>query len=209
MPCILCESQEVNKLEGAQPGVYYHCRMCDLIFLEPEMRLGRDEEKSYYDEHNNTLDNPGYVAMFEKFLAAVLPHVPPGVKALDYGCGPGPVLQALLQRRGIPTDVYDPFFAPVFPVGPYGLITCTEALEHAFNPKMIWQSFLSLLQHEGILGVMTHLHKGPDMFRHWWYKREPTHVVFYGEHTFSWLARTYEFQLLFTDGNKSVVLRKI
>ncbi|MCW3488916.1 class I SAM-dependent methyltransferase [Dethiobacter alkaliphilus] len=206
--CLLCETQSIQQIEAATP-VYYHCRECDLIFLAPKFRLDAEQEKEHYETHDNTLDNPGYVQMFEKFLSnAVLPYVAPNGRALDFGCGPGQVLQVLLEQSGFRTDVYDPYYAPQEPQGPYLLVTSTEALEHVYEPGKVWQKLLLLLEAGGVLAVMTHFHHGPEAFVNWWYRRDPTHVTFYSEQTLAWLAKQQGLKILYSDGKKTITLKK-
>ncbi|EEG76984.1 class I SAM-dependent methyltransferase [Dethiobacter alkaliphilus] len=206
--CLLCETKSIHQIEAAAPG-YYHCRECDLIFLAPKFRLDAEQEKEHYETHNNTLDNPGYVQMFEKFISnAVLPYVYPNGRALDFGCGPGQVLQVLLERRGFRTDVYDPYYAPQEPQGPYRLVTSTEALEHVYEPGKVWQKLLLLLEAGGTLAVMTNFHQGPEAFVNWWYRRDPTHVTFFSEDTFAWLAKQQGLKILYSDGKKTITLKK-
>lgn len=207
--CILCAENCLKPIEAAQPGRYYHCRVCDLIFLDPSMRLSRNKEKNRYLEHNNTIENAGYVAMFEDFLrTAVLPFVKAGAQALDFGCGPGPVLQELLKRHGFHAQVYDPYFAPSMPQRTFDLITATEVLEHVYGPAKVWEGLAALLKRDAVLAIMTHFHPGQDAFAAWWYRRDPTHVVFYSEATFRWLCGAYGFRLLFSDSKKTVALQK-
>lgn len=86
--------------------------------------------------------------MFREFLkTCVAPYARPGCRALDLGCGPGPVLAGLLKEAGHPTEVHDPLFFPDKPSGEFGLITCTEVLEHLADPVAVlkpWVGHLSL-----------------------------------------------------------------
>jgi hypothetical protein len=208
--CLLCESSTIFVIEDALPGSYYHCRQCDLIFLEPNARPLPDEELERYRQHNNSPDNEGYVGMFAKFLGrAVIPYAKAGGRALDFGCGPGPVLQGLLQSFGFATEIYDPFFAPQLPIGKFDLITSTEVLEHVFDPAKVWNLISGMLHEGAVLALMTHFHRGPEMFPGWWYKNDITHVAFNSEITLSWLSAEYGFRRLFCDGEKTVTLQKL
>ena len=47
--------------------------------------------------------------MFEAFIhKSIFPYQERINKALDFGCGPGPVLAELLKRRGLEVEIYDP-----------------------------------------------------------------------------------------------------
>jgi len=147
--------------------------------------------------------------MFETFIAAaVRPFATPGAKVLDFGSGPEPVLREILTQQGYRADCYDPFFAPALPqCSPYDLITCTEALEHVYKPWKTWQLMLSLLAPSGTIAVMTHFHPGAESIAKWWYIRDTTHVVFYSEKTFAWLAAEFGLAIEYSDGVKTIVLK--
>ena len=166
-------------------------------------------ERARYEDHNNTHDNEGYVDFLSSFLKeAVKPFVHAGAMALDYGCGPGPVLQTLLRTEGIDTDVYDPFFSPDMPQRRYDVVTCTEAMEHVFQPAEVWHKFSELLKREGHLCIMTKFHSGPESFPAWWYRRDPTHVSFYSPKTFKWIEQNYPLKLVMINGVDVVVFLK-
>ncbi len=57
-----------------------------------------DEERAEYDLHENSIEDMGYVNYLDNFLIkAVDPYINEG-QALDFGCGPEPVLAELLKR---------------------------------------------------------------------------------------------------------------
>lgn len=186
-----------------------HCQVCDLIQLHSDYYLMPEREQKRYEEHNNTSDNEGYVNYLASFLReAVKPFATAGTTALDYGCGPGPVLQGLLQDEGIHTDIYDPFFYPRHPQKTYDLVTCTEALEHVFKPQEVWRNFLHLLKTGGHLCIMTRFHSGPESFLSWWYRRDPTHVSFYSPKTFAWIEHNFPLRIIFINESDKVVFKR-
>lgn len=210
--CPLCRETRSRSL-AARPhpgGSYRHCRRCDLIFATSGGLLSPRQEKERYLAHDNTHDNEGYVSMLSRFLErAVLPFSEPG-RALDFGCGPGPVLADLLGDRGYQVEVYDPFFYPDRrPLGEsYQLITCTEVVEHVTRAQETWALLFSLLSPGGVLAVMTHFHPGPGLFEDWWYHRDPTHIRFYSPQTFRYLSRHLGLETLDYDGQKTITLRR-
>jgi SAM-dependent methyltransferase len=209
MQCPLCTDNTDTALT-CQQKKYYHCSQCDLIFLDPKQRPTSKEEKARYLAHNNTIVDKGYVNYLEHFLhQGVDPFIARGM-ALDFGCGPGPVLQMLLQQRGFSTDINDPFFAPEKPPAhkKYDLITCTEVLEHVFQPAKTWRYFAQHLRPGGYLAVMTCFHPGQKNFGRWWYRQDFTHVCFYSRLTFAWVAANHPFQEKFTDNQRIVVLKR-
>ncbi len=190
-------------------GSYHHCAICDFIFADRAELLPSTVERARYEQHDNSLDNEGYVRRFETFIAAAIePFTAAQARALDYGCGPGPVLQTLLQRQGYEVDVYDPYFAPERPDQQFDLITCTEVLEHAYRPKEIWADFDRMLHPGGHLAVMTLFHPGVDRFDEWWYKTDDTHVCFYSLKTLHWISRHTCFELIYHDERQTAVFRK-
>lgn len=157
------------------------------------------EQKSRYDHHKNEIENPGYVQFFEQLLKPLKPEIQGVQEALDWGSGPGdaPVLSQLLEREGIKTDLYDPIYQNEFPQKNYELITCTEVVEHFQNPKDAFDEILKHLKKDGIFAGLTNFHQGAEKFKNWWYVKDPTHVVFYSEKTFHWIADKWKLEVLF------------
>lgn len=191
-------------------GVYSHCRRCDLIHAHKRDLLSPADERARYTQHDNTLENTGYVQMLEEFLIqSVFPFVSGG-RALEFGCGPGPVLAHLLRRHGFTVDVYDPFFFPHrdFLAHQYDLVTSTEVLEHLRKPAETLDTLCSVLAPQGVLAVMTHLHPGVNEFPAWWYHRDPTHIAFFSERTLRWISHHWPLKLVFTDTLKMASYRR-
>ncbi len=67
---------------------------------------------AHYLHHENHLDDPGYRRFLSKLADPLLARLPAGSKGLDYGCGPGPALAAMLREAGHQVALYDPFFHP-------------------------------------------------------------------------------------------------
>ena len=82
--------------------------------------------------------------------------------------------------------LYDPFFQPDRAVlsRTYDFVTCTEVVEHFYNPADRFYELDSLLRPGGWLGVMTCFQTDDARFANWHYRRDPTHVIFYREATF-------------------------
>ena len=78
-----------------------------------------------------------------------------GAKGLDFGCGPGPALAEMFKEEGRQVDLYDPFFfhnEKVFKKA-YDFITCTETIEHFFEPAKEFKRIDEMLVKEGFLGL--------------------------------------------------------
>ena len=93
--------------------------------------LKTNEERQRYLEHNNTIENTGYVKMFETFIDnALQPKFTAADKILDYGSGPNPVFAQIMRRQGKVVDIYDPYFSPLteYLHRQYDMITLTEVI---------------------------------------------------------------------------------
>ena len=198
-------------MDSVTSAVYYHCPHCDFIFLDEEYLIDEQEEHYRYKQHKNTLDNKGYVNNFNKFIKTASIDTSKDIKmALDFGCGPGPVLKVLLNRLGIDVDIYDPFFFPekVFVNKQYDLITCTEVFEHLKNPLEVLTLLESLLRENGILAINTLFHTTSDNFNQWWYSKDTTHICFYSPKTFKWIENNFNLAIDVMDNHSICVLRK-
>ena len=169
---------------------YFFCDVCDLAFMDPDQRPARDAEHARYETHQNEVDDPEYRAFLRRLLDPLLEKLPPGAEGLDYGSGPGPALAAMLVEHGFPMAVYDPFYAPDRGAleRTYDFITCTETVEHFFEPAVEFDRLDALLRGAGWLGVMTTLRTPERPFEQWWYVRDYTHVCFYSARTMEWIA---------------------
>lgn len=156
------------------------------------------------------MDSPGYVGMFEAFLkAGVDPFAGEAARALDFGCGPEPVLARLLERRGYAVDRTDLFFHPdeAYLNRRYDLITLTEVLEHLTDPLGTLRVLAQRLAPGGVLALMTLFHPDdPAKFADWWYRRDPTHVSFYTVETLGQVSGALGLKVLFSDAKKIIVL---
>ncbi len=209
MKCRICGSS-VKIIDAVEKHIYYHCDNCDLIFMDSAFYVTSEEEKIRYTKHNNTIENEGYVNMFLKFInKAVKPYIKEG-SALDFGCGPGPVLSALLNKDDFVTDVYDPYFYPekIYLNKSYDLITCTEVIEHISEPLKTFDFFYKYLKIGGILTFMTLFHSGVESFENWWYKNDSTHICFYSLKTFKYLETHTNFKIIFKDDKNTITMKK-
>jgi len=114
LKCKLCGNKAERRQDDRR---FFQCQICGLIFKDEKYILTADAEKMRYQEHNNSIENEGYVNMFRQFLdKAVLPFVQPEADVLDFGAGPGPVLAELMGREGFSTTIYDPFFFQIWTI---------------------------------------------------------------------------------------------
>lgn len=183
--------------------------------MPQEYFIPENEERAHYLKHENSLDNAGYVQMFQGKIA-VVGNVCQGVRTiLDYGCGYAPVLKTLLMTEGYSVRGYDPLFFPETDLSAvFDLVISTETFEHFKEPGQEIARIVSLIAPAGYLAVMTRFYpeenKLPDLdkFGKWYYKRDPTHIAFYGRDSFNWIANAFGLQTVFNNETDFIVLKK-
>ncbi|MEX0975992.1 MAG: class I SAM-dependent methyltransferase [Woeseia sp.] len=207
--CPLCEQAVAHGSIEVSSGSYRHCAICDLIFLQANQRLCRARERAHYLTHENHVDDSRYRAFLSQLANPLLQRLPRGSRGIDFGAGPGPALAAMLDEAGCPTAVYDPFFAPDQAVlqQRYDFVTCTEVVEHMYQPGRELGLIDRLLYPGGWLGVMTELRADSTEFAAWYYHKDPTHVCFWSAATVSWIARQYNWHIEMLQ-NRVILFRK-
>ncbi len=208
-PCPLCESASVYHFAEDKRRPYLRCEVCALVFVPSGFHLSAALEKAEYDLHQNRVDDAGYRGFLSRLAEPMLARLQPASRGLDFGCGPGPALAAMLGEAGHPISLYDPFyFADRDVLGrTYQFVTATEVLEHLHHPGAELDLLWSMLEPLGWLGVMTKLVIDAQAFEKWHYKNDPTHVCFFSRETFSWWASRYEAELEFV-GSDVIFLRR-
>lgn len=205
MKCPLC-SFSAHHLISGEDREYWSCSRCRAIFVPTNFHISQNEEIKRYLEHENSIENEGYVKMFQEKIDIIKAYEINS--ALDYGCGYEPVLQTLLQRQGIKTDGYDLNFFPDTDLKKhYDLVISTETFEHFRNPAEDVLRVTNLVAPGGLLAIMTKFYPTKE-FADWYYKRDATHIIFYCSETFQWLAKHTGFKLVFNNENDFVVLKK-
>ncbi|WP_296375355.1 class I SAM-dependent methyltransferase [Yoonia sp.] len=187
--CPMCAARAEHLL--SQDGrAYYRCPVCQARFLDPAHRLSREEEYAHYLHHENDPADPRYRKFLSKLARPLMTRLADGASGLDYGCGPGPALAAMLREAGHDMAVYDPFFAPDrAPLDAvYDFVTCTEVAEHFHHPATEFDRLRRLVAPGGWLAIMTCFQTDDALFADWHYRKDPTHVVFYRAETFHHLA---------------------
>jgi SAM-dependent methyltransferase len=212
--CPLCQSQ-ADFLLSADQREYWLCPTCKLIFVPEIFFISQKEEVERYLEHENSLDNEGYVAMFQQKIDIVKTHCAHVKSVLDFGCGYEPVLQTLLQRQGYCAEAYDPNFFPDLPSGSrFDLAISTETFEHLREPRKDLEFLTSRLSPGGFLAVMTQFYPDSkqfsqlESFKSWYYKRDPTHIIFYAPETFYWIAEAFGYKVVYQNEKDFTILKK-
>lgn len=213
--CIICGSETREIYNRTFKVKYRHCGNCEFISKDPADWISEEEELKIYNRHNNSIEDPRYVAFFKDFIdSAVVPFLSKGRRGFDFGSGPSPVLATILERDyGFKMDIYDLYFSPneVFKGKKYNLITSTEVFEHLAEPVKYFRMLSGYLEDDGLLSVMTLFHpQDHQQFLDWYYMRDMSHISFYTVRTMQVISDLVGLELLFTDRKRytSFKLRK-
>ncbi len=205
--CPLCHRHELIKFHQDQIRLYLRCQHCHLVCVPPDFHLPPEDEKKVYLKHNNTSEDVGYRRFLSRLSLPMTQRLPKDARGLDFGCGPGPTLSVLFEEKGYRMSVYDPFFANNRKVlsDTYDFISCSEVIEHLQQPWDLLSIVQTQLNPEGVLGIMTKLVSRKSAFPSWHYIRDPTHVCFYSQETFEFIAHRLQMNIEFI-GNDVILL---
>lgn len=180
------------------------------MFKNPSQHLNSAEDLERYSSHQNNAEDPGYRKFLNKLLEPLKTFLPEKFTAIDFGCGPGPVLAMMLRELGGTVMNFDPVFYQDRSLleGKYDVVTSTEVVEHFKEPSTDWRVLVNLVAPGGLLGIMTQFLKEDTDYMTWWYKNDPTHVAFYNAKTFTYLEETFGLEKLFDDNNSVIIFRK-
>lgn len=209
MRCKICNHDTKTLLDSQLNKRYYHCEKCEFIALDSDFLVSLERERAQYENHHNSLENSGYVQMFENFLDFFWEAFTcKNIDVLDFGSGPTPVLSELIKKRGASVDIYDKFYQPNMPLQSkkYDLITSTEVFEHLENPIETLNFLVKYLKPNGYIAIMTLFHtNAEDEFLKWWYRRDPTHIGFFTPKTATILGEKCGLKMIKHDGKRVVV----
>ena len=197
--CPLCDSDDIDSFYEDKNRIYLRCENCRLVFVPKCYWLSAEDERATYDLHENDAQDLGYRQFLSRLSTPLLEKLDSNRKGLDFGCGPGPTLSALLEAQGQQVDLYDPFYFndPSVFHKKYDFITATEVVEHLHDPKQAFVELFKMLKRGGWLGIMTKLVMDEHAFRQWHYIRDLTHICFFSRNTFEYLAQHFNADLDF------------
>jgi len=204
--CPLCLNNDISFFCEDKKRVYRRCRQCLLVFVEDKFILSAEDEKAIYDLHENDVNDQGYRKFLSRLVNPLLERLSPGSSGLDFGCGPGPALAEMMKEAGHKMSLYDLYYYPDQSTleQKYDFITSTEVVEHIKDSQKLFDTFDTLLNDKGTLGLMTKLVIDQNAFSKWHYKNDQTHIRFFSEETFLWIAKKYEMKVNFF--NKDVII---
>ncbi len=197
MTCPLCLNHQTLHFHTDKQRDYLQCQVCDLVFVPKQQLLSPEQEKSQYDLHQNSPADIGYRQFLSRLVEPLKGRLSATAQGLDFGCGPGPTISIMMSEAGFSMDNYDPFYAnhPELLERSYDFITSTEVFEHLHQPSEVIPLLINMLKPGGILGIMTKRWIDKEAFSRWHYKNDPTHVCFYSERTFEWIAAQWDLSV--------------
>lgn len=188
--CRLCGAPVAPFFTDRAGRHYQRCGRCALTQLDDGQLPPPELERALYRLHCNDPDDPGYRRFSARLAAPLHERLHPGAEGLDFGCGQGSALAALLQEAGHRVTAYDPLFVPDLAAleRDYDFVACCEVVEHFHDPATEFARLDRLLRPGAWLAIMTCFQQDDDAFDGWHYRRDPTHVAFYRPESFAWLA---------------------
>lgn len=206
--CLICSSDTYTKMDR-QGRTYHFCTNCQFITLDQSLVLPFDQERERYELHNNSSDNEGYKLWLKSFIdRAVRPYINHKSRILDFGSGPNPLLQKILNDDGYKIDIYDKHFYTHPFSGLYDMIISTEVIEHIYDPLKQVGQLKSHLNLKGFLALKTSLRPlSDDAFLTWWYKEDRTHISFLSLKAIDIISRKTGLQVYFCDNRSIIIFR--
>jgi hypothetical protein len=207
--CPLCAATGTVPWHRDARRDYRRCAACALVFVPREQHLAPAAEAAVYACHDNRLDDPRYRQFLQRIATPVLASLPvlrarsglandAVLDGIDVGCGPAPLLAQMLSEQGVRMRVWDPLYAADTSVlaQRYHIVTASEVVEHFREPAAGFAQLFALLRPGGLLAVMTKRTRDHDAFTRWHYIQDPTHIAFYGEQSFAWIAARHGADLV-------------
>lgn len=193
----MCGSSHTDLFHRDKHREYAACTVCGIVFVPDRFVLSEVDEKKEYDLHENFNEDEGYRRFLMRAAAPLLECFPDcsGVRGLDFGCGPNPLLAKILRDSPYEfhVDIYDKYYFPNTVKFEdihrwYNFVVSTEVFEHLQSPLDVFVLLWGLLQTDGVLVIMTKRMLSFEKFVNWHYIRDPTHISFFSEKTFLWVG---------------------
>ena len=204
--CTVCKNNKLDFFLKVKALDYWQCNFCKGTMLDPINFISSNKEKKHYLKHNNEINDTRYRTFVSNLIKPLKDKISINDMGLDYGCGYAPALADILKKDGFNVELYDPFFfnnQNIF-LRKYNFITCSEVIEHFFQPYEEFNKINNLLSTNSWLAIMTSFMTENYLFKNWHYRRDPTHVVFYKKITFKMIAKQRNWKIYFP--SKNIVL---
>tara|TARA_B100001059_G_C17802151_1_gene566828 strand:- start:1342 stop:1977 length:636 start_codon:yes stop_codon:yes gene_type:complete len=201
--CTVCKNDKIEFFINIKGLDYWQCTICKATMLNPVQFISSNKEKKHYLKHNNEINDTRYRSFVSNLIKPLKDKISVDDMGLDYGCGYAPALADILKKDGFNVELYDPFFfknEDIF-LRKFNFITCSEVVEHFFEPYEEFNKINSLLKKNSWLAIMTSFMTENYLFKNWHYRRDPTHVVFYKRITFKIIANQRNWKINFPSNN--------
>ena len=199
--CPLCDSTDLIVYHEDSKRFYKQCEHCELVFVPSPFWLRLEQEKQVYDLHENHVHDHGYQKFLSRLAKPLLKNLKPHSKGLDFGCGPGPALQFMLEQGGHEVCLYDLHYYPCNKVldMQYDFVCATEVVEHLKSPRETFLQIKRCLKPNAIFAIMTQLVINAERFAKWRYIQDPTHLCFFNVRSLSYAAELMDRKLEHVD----------
>lgn len=191
--CVVCDNElnyiTINKIDCS------YCSRCEL-FKKINV-LSDMEEKARYDKHVVDSD---YFFYMKKIYENFKDYLKDG-NILDFGSGKAKAIESISDRMVISYDKY--YLKNEYKNNKYDNIVLIEVIEHISDFYSTLCVLIKLLNTGGRIIINTNLHN--NQFDKWWYFRDITHVVFFSETTFKYIASKLKLKIITIRGNLIVL----
>jgi len=185
--CPICKTDEQHRIpyggRTTLPVRPVICKSCGLVFINP---MYVNSEKEAVAPSPRALHRPvrhtrpiqraheRELRAARRFLGFVRPHLRPGDRVLDIGCGDGALVRTLQEFGAKPTGidldpegaqfvertygipvVVAPFETSQLAEGQFDAIVATHVIEHMFEPVEVMQQIRRLLKPNGLVVLET------------------------------------------------------
>lgn len=207
--CPLCGEKDTLFFSRDKKRDYRICSTCNTIHVPKEFHLSEEDEKKRYNLHINCETDKRYISFLEKIVLPITSNLKSKASGLDFGCGPGPVLKKIFKQKDIIIEEYDLYYKnniALLNIN-WDFIVTTEVVEHLKTPFIVLEKLWLIINNGGLLALMTSLYSPEINFPSWYYKGDPTHIIFYTKESFIWLADKLNCNIEFFDKN-IIILKK-
>ncbi|GIU42928.1 methyltransferase domain-containing protein [Shewanella colwelliana] len=203
--CPLCSNDNCVPFYQDRKRAIYRCKACELLFADANSHLPPAAELNKYQTAANK-----HKAL-QQFVMSLLEQCAQQTTQPLLGLNFGRTLETsvvnTISQRGHQLYQYDPFFAPDHSLlkQQYDFIACYKVFEHFRFPNKEWNLLCSILKPGGWIAINTQLLVQLNGFAKWHHKNNLTHVSFYQQATFQFLAQQADFKLLFASNDLILV----
>lgn len=204
--CPLCLSDHSQLFFENKKRCFYRCQQCELVFADANSHLPRAAEIHKYQQASNKQKSLSQF-LFELVLQCETTSQP--LLGLNFGRSLTPKRLQKISERGHQINQYNPSIAPwTHQLNlQYDFICCYQVFEHFKSPYKEWILLCERLKPGGWIAIKTPLLTDLTGFGKWHQKNNLTHVSFYQQQSFKYLAESVGFTLLFA-ANDLILVQK-